>query len=170
MQSEARRLTAPLYEGIFAACQRGLSMDGARHVVAMAPTSYALDGRGFNLISCGTEYTFWLGVNGPHLFFIAYVRGVRQAEAPALFASCFGGAPDVSWQPNYEPLDNGVSIWASCLADRARLVAKPAHPGLEPLLTAAGQAWVAEVARMVQAWIYTCDSQRIRCLDLEAVC
>ncbi len=169
MQSETRRLSAPLYDGIFSACQRGLAMDGSRHAVSMAPTSYALDGRSYTLVSCGTEYTFWLGVNGAHLFFIAYVKGVRQLEAPAMFASCFGGAPQVTWQPNYEPLDNGVSIWASCLAERARLIDKPAGPASEAVLSAAGQAWVADVARMVQAWVYTCDSQRIRCLDLEAV-
>ncbi|MES2741373.1 MAG: hypothetical protein V4754_10540 [Pseudomonadota bacterium] len=175
MHSEARRLTAPLYEGIFQACQRIVGMDGSHPRVSMAPTSYVLDGRTYSLTSAGADYAFWIGINGPRLFFIAYVKDVQQEQARQAFSFCFGGAQKVGWEMNYEPLDNGVSIWASCMTDRNRPLSQahsstssePNEPN-EPLrLTAEGEFWVTDIAMMVQSWVRTCERLQIRCHDME---
>ncbi len=168
MHSEARRLTAPLYEGIFHACRRIVGMDGNHPRVGMAPTSYVLDGRTYSLTSGGAEYAFWIGINGPRLFFIAYVKDVEQDEARQAFSFCFGGAQKVGWEMNYEPLDNGVSIWASCMTDRNRPLSAGSPSPAEPLqLTAEGEFWATDIAMMVQSWVRTCERLKIRCHDLE---
>ena len=118
------------------------------------------------------QFRFWLGINGPRLFFIVYVTGVSDKGARDAFAFCFGGAEKVGWDLNYEPIEDGVSIWATCMTNRdlpltvenlqLKVNGEPA-----PELTAEGAFWVNDIAMMVQSWVRTCERRSIANHPLE---
>lgn len=165
-------LRAPIYSALAEVCRRIVCTDGMLATVEVKPTNYVLDGRTFVVRTSSGDYPFWLGVNGPRLFFIAYVTGVDAEAAQREFAFCFGGAAKVGWEMNYEPIENGVSIWATCMTDRTLpLVIEDKNVtinnGRKGVLTQEGAFWVNDIAMMVQSWVRTCERKSIRRHEME---
>ncbi|MGX9221847.1 hypothetical protein ACWV27_26120 (plasmid) [Massilia varians] len=162
-----KRLAAPIYGALVEACKRIVCTDGSIAVVEVKETNYVLDGRTISVRTQEGEFPFWVGVNGPRLFFIAYISGADAETAKREFAFCFGGAAKVGWEMNYEPIDDGVSIWATCMTDRALpLVEEDPKISMDyapkVTLTAEGAFWVNDIAMMVQSWVRTCERRNIR--------
>lgn len=168
---DTKRMTAPFYDGIVEACLRIVGMDGKHPEVSMTETSYVLAGRTCWIKTGSDEYAFWVGINGPRLFFIAYIKDIDAVRAREVFAFSFGGAEKVGWQVNYEPIEGGVSIWANCMTDRGKpLTGTDTSPGITtnvPQLTDEGEFWVTDIAMMVQSWIRTSERNGIKCHEKE---
>lgn len=168
------RKSSPLFDSLLAACKRIVPMDGTSPAVSMKETTYVLNGRTYTVHTPGGEFAFWFGVNGPRLFFIIFVKGVTHGDAQEAFSFCFGGAAKVGWQLNYEPIDGGVSIWATCMTDQGKALIAPnskstVGAGSIPILaiTDYGDFWVTDVAMMVQSWIRTSERRGIMCHEME---
>lgn len=167
-----KHLSTPIYEGLALACGRIVCTDGKLAKIEVKSTDYVLDGRTFSVQTSAGEFPFWVGVNGPRLFFIAYISGADAQLAKEQFAFCFGGAAKVGWEMNYEPIDGGVSIWATCMTDRALpLVLEDANKIVDfkakASLTQEGAFWVNDIAMMVQSWVRTCERKNIQRHELE---
>lgn len=160
--SDTKRMTAPFYDGIVEACLRIVGMNGEHPDVSMTETSYVLAGRTCWVKTSGGEYPFWVGLNGPRLFFIAYVKDIDAVRAREVFAFSFGGAEKVGWQVNYEPIEGGVSIWANCMTDRNKPLTLIPEGTTQPQLSDDGEFWVTDIAMMVQSWIRTSERNEIR--------
>lgn len=93
---DTNRMTAPFYDGIVEACLRIVGMDGKHPAVSMTETSYVLAGRTCWIKTDSDEYAFWVGINGPRLFFIAYIKDIDVPRARDVFAFSFGGADVVA--------------------------------------------------------------------------
>lgn len=157
------RQTAPFYDGIVEACLRIVGMDGQHPDVAMTNTSYVLPGRTCWVKTGTADYAFWVGINGPRLFFIAWLADITPEKARDVFKFCFGGAEKVGWQINYEPLEGGgVSVWANCMTDREKPLTAPSASA-QYGLTDDGLFWVTDIAMMVQSWIRTSERHGIKC-------
>jgi hypothetical protein len=168
------RKSAALFDGLLAVCKRIVASDGSVPAVSMRETSYVLNGHTYTLQTTKGEFSFWFGANGPRLFFIAYVAGLDAEKAKADFAFCFGGAAKVGWQMNYEPIDAGVSIWATCMTDEGRALVQAKENCTVGLsgeqmyeLTDYGTFWVTDIAMMVQSWVRTSERCGISCHDME---
>jgi hypothetical protein len=130
-------------------CSRIIAVSGERVTVSSKEAGYILDGRIFTVrTECG-DFPFWIGVNGPRLFFIAYVADIDEVRARTVFRFCFGGAEKVGWQVNYQKIDGGVSLWATCMTSAALP------------LTLDG-FWGRDIALMAQAWVRTCEREQIQ--------
>lgn len=163
---EFKHLSTPIYEELALACGRIVCTDGKLARIEVKSTDYVLDGRTFSVHTSVGEFPFWVGINGPRLFFIAYISGADAQLAKEQFAFCFGGAAKVGWEMNYEPIDGGVSIWATCMTDRALplVVADPSvtiNFAQKAKLTQEGAFWVNDIAMMVQSWVRTCERQGV---------
>lgn len=160
---------AAIYEGIHSACERIVSMDGTGVMVTNKETSFVLDGRTYTLVAYDGKYLFWVGLNGPRLFFIAYMKDVDVEKARAAFAFCFGGAEKAGWEMNYEPMmDGGMSVWATCMTDRALPLSKnlsDVNGAATAAMTPEGIYWATDVAMMVQSWVRTCQRHGFSCHD-----
>jgi hypothetical protein len=142
------------------ACKRIIGMSGEHLTVRMKPTEYVISGYSITVTTNeGLPFPFWIGVNGPRLFFIAYVDATPEIATHA-FQFCFGGARKVGWDVNYEKIDSGTSIWATCMTDRDR-------PLSGESITEEGRFWAADIAMMVQSWVRTCERNQIRRHKLE---
>ena len=168
------RKAAALFDGLTAVCKRIVASDGQMPTVTIKETSYVLTGRTYTLSTAQGDFSFWFGANGPRLFFIAYVAGLEPNKAQDAFAFCFGGTAKVGWQLNYEPIENGVSIWATCMTDESRTLVQPkanCTTGLsaEPIfeMTEYGSFWVTDIAMMVQSFIRTSERCGIACHAME---
>lgn len=165
--SETNKKNEPFYDGIIEACLRIVGTDNTHPEVRMSATAYVLPGRTCFLKMKDAEYAFWVGINGPRLFFIAYVANIEAARAEEVYKFCFGGAHKVGWEINYEPIDGGVSIWANCMTDRLKpLTTNETTQGVTTStysLTEDGEFWVTDIAMMVQSWIRTSERHAIRC-------
>ncbi len=168
---DIKRMTAPFYDGIVEACLRIVGTDGKHPEVSMSETSYVLAGRTCYVKTSTAEYAFWVGINGPRLFFIAYLADCSVHRAREVFAFTFGGAEKVGWQVNYEEIVGGVSIWANCMTERGKpLTTTDVSPGITsnaPQLTDDGDFWVTDIAMMVQSWIRTSERNGIKCHEAE---
>lgn len=172
--SKLRKIAEPLYDEICSACQRIVGTNGAQASVEMAKTKFVVDGRIFR-VRCGANtFRFWFGANGPRLFFIVYMHKINPSNACDAFAFCFGGAAKVGWELNYEPIENGVSIWATCMTERATPLVQPASHVSQGLsdnqsyeVTADGHFWATDVAMMVQSWIRTSERLGFACHEME---
>lgn len=172
--SKFHKMAEPLYDHIGLACQRIVGTDGELASVEMSKTMFVLDGRTFNIRTGTNTFRFWFGANGPRLFFIAYMRELDPARAREAFAFCFGGAAKVGWELNYEPIENGVSIWATCMTEKAAPLVQ-VRPGVTRGLsndetfeiTADGHFWATDVAMMVQSWIRTSERLGFACHEME---
>ena len=158
---------AAMYAGIQFACERIVSMDDSGVTVSNRETSFVLDGRTYTLNAYDGKYMFWVGLNGPRLFFIAYMRDIDVEKARKAFAFCFGGAEKAGWEMNYEPMmDGGMSVWATCMTDR-NLPLSRNIPDINGDATAAmtpeGIYWATDIAMMVQSWVRTCQRHGFSC-------
>jgi hypothetical protein len=158
-------------------------MDGGRVNVFSEHTEYVISGRVYKVESSFGSWSMWVGLNGPRIFYIAYI-GCGAREARETFAFCFGGAEKVGWEFNYEPAadlnGNFVSIWGSCMADMDRPMVVVDHDSpIRPYLNASaespstlvsananrrpavvtpyGEFWITDIALMVQSYIRTCE-------------
>lgn len=160
--------TAPIYDGILDACLRVVAMDGKNPSVSMQPTSYVLHGRTCWMESSAGVFPFWVGVNGPRLFFITYMAGISPEQAKEAYAFCFGGAEKVGWLINYEPIEGGISIWANVMTDRKTPLSENAEfRSNAHTLTEEGVFWVTDIALMVQSWIRTSERLGYKCHTTE---
>ena len=155
-------------------CQRIVATDGTAPDVTMKETPYVLTGRTYTVRTAQDEFSFWFGVNGPRLFFITYIAGLDAQKAKEAFAFCFGGAEKVGWHMNYEPIDAGVSVWATCMTDVTKALAQPKPNCTTGLsgeqiyeLTDDGSFWVTDIGMMVQSWVRTSERCGIACHELE---
>lgn len=165
---------SPFYDEVLTACRRIISMDGMPAKVEMEPSAYVLQGNTFKVRTTKGLFSFWLGVNGPRLFFITHARDIDPERARAVFSFCFGGAQKVGWDINFEPLDNGVSIWGTCMTDRRTSLTEKSQNSTQGLnhepvfhLTEDGLFWALDVAMMVQSWIRTSERNKIECHEME---
>lgn len=167
--------TRPIYDSVLSACRRIISMDGNPPTdVTARSTIYVVDGRIYTIRTGKGNFAFWLGINGPRLFFIVYIEGLQPDRAKEAFSFCFGGAEKVGWHVNYEPIPDGVSIWATCFTDPSKPLAaalENAGRGLsnEPIykLTDDGHFWATDIAMMAQSWIRTSERNGLACHELE---
>lgn len=164
----------PFYEEVLAGCGRIVATNGERPEVSMTESSYVISGMDYQVKTANGAFRFWLGVNGPRLFFIVYSKGIDANRAHEVFSFCFGGAEKIGWEINYELIENGVSIWATCMTDRNMpLIELKPHStrGLshDPVfgLTDYGQFWATDIAMMVQSWVRTSERSGIECHDKE---
>jgi hypothetical protein len=163
-----------LIDGLLAACRRVVAMDGTAPAVSMRATQYVLNGSTYTITTSKGDYRFWFGANGPRLFFITFVKGVSPEQAKEKYAFCFGGAAKVGWELNYEPIEGGVSIWATCMTEPELAFAEVSPNTTTGLagapvynLTEYGDFWVTDVAMMVQSWIRTSERFEIECHEME---
>jgi hypothetical protein len=164
------RRTAPFYDEIVDACLRIVDTEGKHPEVELTDTSYVLPGRTCWIRTETGDYPFWVGINGPRLFFIAWMAEITAERAQEVFKFCFGGAEKVGWQVNYEPLEGGgVSVWANCMTERDKpLTTNASSHGISSTpvqyaLTEDGLFWVTDIAMMVQSWIRTSQRHGIKC-------
>ena len=164
----------PFYDEVLAGCSRIVATSGELAEARMATSAYVLPGMSYQIHTSTGVFRFWLGINGPRLFFIVYVKGIDADRAREAFSFCFGGAKKVGWEVNYEPLDNGVSVWATCMTDRSiPMLEKSLHNtrgvNRDPVLFLAeyGQFWATDIAMMVQSWVRTSERLGIECHDKE---
>lgn len=164
------RKTAPFYLEVVDVCLRIVCSDGTHPEVQMTDTAYVLPGRTCWLTTASGEFKFWVGINGPRLFFIAWMADITPERAKDVFQFCFGGAEKVGWQVNYEPLDGGgVSVWANCMTDPDKPLTAPSDSAgfttaqSNYTLTDDGLFWVTDIAMMVQSWIRTSERHAIKC-------
>lgn len=172
IKEEIEKLNATFYQEIENACLRIVGTSGDLAAVETTKTHYVIEGITFNIKTNRGVFPFWIGINGPRIFFIAYVGGIEKDQAAQSFGFCFGGAEKVGWQINYEPIDDGVSIWATCMTDRNfPLSVKQEHvreSGRATYsLTADGLFWATDIAMMVQSWVRTCERKNIDRHSLE---
>jgi len=150
-----------LYEEIERACGRIIGMSGDCAKVETTQTEYVLKGRTIKVITQKGEFPFWIGINGPRLFFIAYVNEDHQERVQDVFRFCFGGAEKVGWKFNCEGIEGGTSIWATCMTDRERPLVAGSNSD-EAVLTEEGLFWATDVAMMAQSWVRTCERENIQ--------
>ena len=149
------------YAELEGACARIVSASGDLVEVDMKKTEYVLPGHTVEITTKhGSSFPFWVGVNGPRIFFIAYVTA-EPTEAKNAFQFCFGGAQKVGWEMNYEGINSGTSIWATVMTDKTR----PLIAGSE--LTDEGHFWATDIAMMVQSWVRTCERLNIKRHELD---
>lgn len=170
IHERVKQLTTPMYEEIGKACSRVVAMLGDLAEVESTVTSYVVEGRVYNVKTQLGTYTFWVGINGPRLFFIVNMKGLDVKDAKEHFEFCFGGAEKVGWNTVYQPMYNGVSIWSTCTTDKARPLAEHTNRYIEnkPVadLTEEGLFWATDIAMMVQSWIRTCERSKLHCHDI----
>lgn len=170
IHEHVKLLTEPIYEEIGHACRRVVAMLGDFAEVDSKPTAYVIEGRIFNVTTKLGRFTFWVGINGPRLFFIVNMKNISVEEAEKTFSFCFGGAEKVGWNTNYQPMYNGVSIWSTCTTDRDRALSILRDESADPIaveLTEEGLFWVTDIAMMVQSWIRTCERTKMVCHDID---
>ncbi len=160
---------AAMYAGIQFACERIVSMDDSGVTVSNRETSFVLDGRTYSLAAYDGDYKFWVGLNGPRLFFIAYMKAINVEKAREAFAFCFGGAEKAGWEMNYEPMtDGGMSVWATCMTDRTLPLSRSIsdiNGAATAAMTPEGIYWATDIAMMVQSWVRTCQRHGFSCHD-----
>lgn len=166
--------TEPFYAEVLSACRRIVATNGERAEASMTQSAYVLPGHTYQVQTSQGTFRFWLGVNGPRLFFIVYAKGITVDRARDAFSFCFGGAEKVGWEINYEPIEDGVSMWATCMTERTMPLVElcPATTlGLshDPVfkLTEYGRFWAIDIAMMAQSWVRTSERQRIESHDKE---
>lgn len=139
--------------------------------VESSVTTYVIEGRIFNVKTQLGTFPFWVGINGPRLFFIVNMKGLTVEEAQRHFGFCFGGAEKIGWNTVYQPMYNGgISIWSTCTTDRELPLASHdntySHGQPIPNLTEEGLFWATDIAMMVQSWIRTCEREKLKCSDI----
>ncbi len=150
-----KTLYDPFYMEVERACKRIIGMSGDLVSVSMKNTEYVLSGYTVTITTKqGSQFPFWTGVNGPRLFFIAFVAAGHET-AKDVFQFCFGGAEKVGWEVKYEKIETGTSIWATCMTNRDR-------PLINDALTEEGIFWATDIAMMVQSWVRSCERSNIK--------
>lgn len=148
-QALATPFATTFNDEVHATCSRIVAMSGERVTVSSKEAGSILDGRMFTVLTENGAFPFWLGINGPRLFFIAAMADLDEARARDVFRFCFGGAEKVGWQVNYQEVEGGVSIWATCMTSAA-------------LPLTLNGFWGRDIALMVQSWVRTCEREQIR--------
>jgi hypothetical protein len=155
-QQSAKSFAASFNDEIHETCSRIVAVSGERVTVSSKEAGSILDGRMFMVRTEHGDFPFWIGINGPRLFFIAYIADIDEERAKSVFRFCFGGAEKVGWQVNYQEIDGGVSLWATCMTSAA-------------LPLTLNGFWGRDIALMVQAWIHTCEREQIQRHKLDPV-
>lgn len=164
--------TRAFFDEVLRACCRIVASDGSLARVEAMPTAYVIRGYTYTITTSSESYRIWVGVNGPRLFYIAYLSGIDVERAHDVYAFCFGGAAKVGWQVNYENAQDFVSVWATCTTDPLEpLVHMLPNWGWRPVdtllceVTEAGMFWATDIAMMAQSMVRTSERHGIACHD-----
>lgn len=164
---EQEELVTALAQTLKSLLGKLVCMGGTMANVNVSKTDYVVNGYTFVVESGENRYAFWLGVNGPRLFFVTYVVA-EKSVAKEVFNFCLGGAEKVGWGFNFEPTGDGeiLSIWGSCMTDVSRPLAQfspTVRANGQPIveLTAHGVFWMTDIAMMAQSLIRTSERQKI---------
>jgi hypothetical protein len=162
--AHAKLIGKTFFDEITRACQRIVLSDDTHPEVLSRPTEYVIDGQTITLRTKGGDFPFWVGLNGPRIFFIAYVADIHKELAKETYKFTFGGAAKIGWAISSEDLPGGVSIWGTLDGkfDEPLATVVP-QAGRDPIaeLTDIGLFWATDIAMMVQSWVRTSERANI---------
>jgi hypothetical protein len=168
--SEDSAVAKAFFDEVERACRRIVLSDNNNPEIESRATEYVIEGRTIIVRTRNGDFPFWVGLNGPRIFFIAYVADIEKELAQQTYKFTFGGAAKIGWAISCESLAGGVSIWGTLDGDFEcpLAVAEPQQVGpAVARLTKHGRFWAVDIAMMVQSWVRTSQRANITRHELD---
>jgi hypothetical protein len=161
-----RESARAFFAGVLSASSRIIATGLASVEVKMEEADFVFPGRVFRIVAPTGNYSFWLGINGRRLIFVAHMLKIDPDIGRKYFAHCFNES--VNWQPEYQLLRGnlGLALTARCTIEHGQDLVQEQKTGLHGdaayEITDVGVIWANEVAFLAQAWLAACERDSVQ--------